>query len=154
MLCLVIIPEKSKIDVSCFRDVEIMAEKMISTKSWNKSTDKMRIRPNPSLNTNQKKSQKMIKNKILPLLKNGSLRTPSGELKSCMVKNFGQVILCNTCAFDTIASILMVTNCDSVNYNIAISGKEIVFMKFITGIVKNGISAKTYSIRAEILVCL
>jgi hypothetical protein len=131
-----------------------MAEKTISTKSWNKSTDKMRIRPNPSLNTHQKKSQNMKKNKILPLLKNGSLRSPSGELKSCMVKNVGQIILCNTCAFDSIASILMVAYCDSLNYNIAISSKENVFMKFITGIVKNGISAKTYSIRAEILVRL
>jgi hypothetical protein len=122
--------------------------------SWNKSTNNMRIRSNPSLNMHQRRSLNMKKNKTLSILKNGSLRSLSGELKSCMVKNFGQVILCNTCAFDSIASILMVAYCDSVNYNIAISSKENIFMKFITGIVKNGISAKTYSIRAEILVCL
>jgi hypothetical protein len=100
----------------------------------------------------QRRSQNMKKNKTLPILKNGSLRSPSGELKSCMVKNFGQVILCNTCAFDSVASILMVAYCDSNNYNTAIGGKENVFLKFITGIVKNGISAKVYSTRAEILV--
>jgi hypothetical protein len=66
--------------------------------------------------------------------------------------NFGQVILCNTCAFDSIASILMVAYCNSIKYNTAIGGKENVFLKFITRIVKNGISAKVYSTRAEILV--
>jgi hypothetical protein len=73
-----------------------MAGKTILTESWNKSTNNMKIRSNPSLNMHQRKSQNMKKNKTLPILKNGSLRSPSGELKSCMVKNFGQVILCNT----------------------------------------------------------
>jgi hypothetical protein len=69
-----------------------------------------------------------------------------------MVKNFGQVILCNTCVFDSVTLILMVAYCDSINYNTAIGGKENVFLQFITGIVKNGISAKVYSTRPEILV--
>jgi hypothetical protein len=129
-----------------------MVEKTVLIESWNKSNNKMRNRSNPSLNIHQKKLQNMKKNKTLPILKNGSLRSPSGELKSCMVRNFGQVILCNTCAFDSVASILMVAYCDSVNYNTAVGGKENVFFKFIAGIVKNGISAKTYSTRAEILV--
>jgi hypothetical protein len=94
----------------------------------------------------------MKKNKILPILKNGSLRSPSEKLKSCMVRNFEQVILCNTCAFDFVLSILMVAYCDSVNYHTAVGGKENVFLKFIAGIVINGISAKAYSTRAKILV--
>jgi hypothetical protein len=69
-----------------------------------------------------------------------------------MVKNFGKVILCNTCAFDSVASILMVAYCDSINYNTSIGGKENVFLKFITGIIKNGIFAKAYLTQAEILV--
>jgi hypothetical protein len=129
-----------------------MAEETVSTKCWNKSTDKMRIRSNPSLNNHQKKLHNMKKNKTLPILKNGSLRSPSGELKSCMVRNFGEVILCNTCAFDSVTSILMVAYCDSINYNTAVGGKGNVFLNFIAGIVKNGISAKAYSTRAEILV--
>jgi hypothetical protein len=101
-----------------------MAEETVLTENWNKPTNKMRIRSNPNLNVHQKKLQNMKKNKTLPILKNGSLRSPSGELKSCMVRNFGQVILCNTCVFDSVSSILMVAYCDSVNYNTAIGGKE------------------------------
>jgi hypothetical protein len=48
----------------------------------------------------------------------------------------------------------MVPYCDSINYKIAVDGKENVFLKFITGIVKNGISAKAYSTRKEILVTM
>jgi hypothetical protein len=45
----------------------------------------------------QRKSQNMKKNKTLPILKNGSLRFPSGELKSCVVKNFDK-LYCVTAA--------------------------------------------------------
>jgi hypothetical protein len=95
-----------------------------------------------------------IKLKFLSILKNGSPRFHSGELKSYIVRNFRQVILCNTYAFDTVASMLMVGYCDSINYSTAIDGKENVLLKFIAEIVKNGILAKVYSTRAKILVTI
>jgi len=51
----------------------------------------------------------------LPLLKNGSRKE---ELKAVMVKDIGsKVVLKNTCAFDTIASIFTVAYCDSNLYS-------------------------------------
>lgn len=89
--------------------------------------------------------------KTLPILKNGSR---AEELKSCVVKDFGKTILSNTCAFDSAASILMVSYCDSINYNTVVDGLKNIFLKFIAEIVKNGISAKTYSTRADLIVTL
>jgi len=89
--------------------------------------------------------------KTLPILKNGSR---AEELKSCLVKDYGKTILSNTCAFDSAASILMVAYYDSINYNTAVDSLDNMFLKFIAEIVKNGISAKTYSTRAEIMVIL
>lgn len=53
-----------------------------------------------------------------------------------MVEEFG-----NSCAFD---SVVNNQYCDSINYMIEVDGLNNMFLKFITGIVKNGISAKTY----------
>jgi hypothetical protein len=44
----------------------------------------------------------------------------------------------------------MVAYYDSINYKIEIDGKENIFLKFITGIVKNGISVKVNSTQYHI----
>jgi len=89
--------------------------------------------------------------KTLPILKNGSR---AEELKSCSIKDYGKIILSKTCAFDSAASILMVAYCNSINYNTVVDNSNSIFLKFIAEIVKNGISAKSYSNRAEIMVIL
>lgn len=56
--------------------------------------------------------------KTLPLLKNGSR---ADQLKSHKVKNInGAIILSNTCAFDAVASLVMVAYCDSTNFSNAL----------------------------------
>jgi len=89
--------------------------------------------------------------KNLPILKNGSR---AEEIKSCVVKDFRKAILSNTYAFDSAVSILMVPYCDSINYNTRVDGLNNTFLKFIVEIVNNGISAKIYSTREEIMVRL
>jgi len=113
----------------------------------NKKRTRSYLNPNPHLRHLQLNN--LRKNKNLPILKNGS---KAEEIKSCVVKDFGKTILSNTCAFDSAVSILMVAYCDSINY--MVDGLNNMFLKFIAEIVKNGISAKTYSTRAEILVRL
>lgn len=134
--------------------VDELTKENKSTESWNKkSTNKKRIRsylnPNPHLKYLELNNLKKMK--TLPILKNGSR---AEELKSCSMKDYGKIILSNTCAFDSAASILMVAYCDSINYNTVVDSSNSMFLKFIAEIVKNGISAKTYSNRAEIMVIL
>jgi hypothetical protein len=85
----------------------------------------------------------------LPLLKNGSC---AKELKSCSISNMGKIIISNTCAFDTITSILMVAYCDSNEYNSKVDECDNSLLKFIAGLVKNGINSRTYSNRADLMV--
>jgi len=84
-------------------------EESRAVESWNRKSNKQRkntsyLNPNShirhlDLNTSRTK-------KTLPILKNGSRFT---ELKSCKSKE-GKVILSNTCAFDSLTSLLMVCN--------------------------------------------
>lgn len=76
--------------------------------SWNPLNKKQRksksyLVPNPHLrylNLDNKKNSKS-----LPILKNGSRFE---EIKSCKVKSLtGKVVLSNTCAFDTLASLII-----------------------------------------------
>lgn len=86
----------------------------------------------------------------LPLLKNGSR---AEEIKSCYLKSINEnVILSNTCAFDSIASLLMVSFCDSKNYSNKILEDKTYFVDFISKLVSNGISKSTYMKRAEIII--
>lgn len=82
-------------------------------------------------------------------MKNGSR---AGELKGCNIENFGKVVMNNTCAFDTIASILMVSYSDSTEYsrNVDLCGNS--FLHFVAGLVKDGKTARTYKNRAELMV--
>lgn len=82
----------------------------------------------------------------LPVIKNGSR---ADELKSCTVQNISRVIFNNTCA---LASILMVSYSDSIEYCRKVDLSTNVFLTFVAGLVKDGVTAKTYSTRAEIMV--
>lgn len=79
--------------------------------NWNRQNKNQRksksyLVPNPHLRFLNLDSNK--NNKSLPILKNGSRFK---ELKSCKIKSItGKVILSNTCAFDTLASLIMVSN--------------------------------------------
>lgn len=91
-----------------------LSEENKSVESWNRKPKGQRnlnsyFCPNPNLRHLQINNSKNIQ--TLPLLKKGSR---AQELKSCTIKNIGKVILSNTCAFDTISSILMVAICDSI----------------------------------------
>jgi len=89
--------------------------------------------------------------KFLPLLKNGSR---AEELKAITVKDIGIVVLTNTCAFDTIASIFTVAYCDSILYSNEIDNilNSSDFFCFISKIVKCGITASIYPQRANIIL--
>lgn len=158
--CSLIRPGQSGTTIICLRCsdevlfVDDLAEENKCIERWNKKpNNKKRTRsylnPNPHLKHLQLNNLRKIKN--LPILKNGSR---AEEIKSCVVKDFGKTIISNTCAFDSAVSILMVAYCDSINYNTMVDGLNNTFLKFIAEIVKNGISAKTYSTRAEIMVRL
>ncbi|KAL5245470.1 hypothetical protein ACI65C_012880 [Semiaphis heraclei] len=84
-----------------------LSEEHKSVEGWNRKPKRQRnlnsyLCPNPNLRHLQINNSKNIQS--LPLLKNGSR---AQELKSCTITNIGKVILSNTCAFDTISSILM-----------------------------------------------
>lgn len=143
--------------LTCSNDVlfvEDLTEENKCIETWNKKiNNKKRTRsylnPNPHLRHLQ--INNFRKMKTLPILKNGSR---AEELKSCVVKDFGKIILSNTCAFDSATSVLMVAYCDSIHYNTVVDSLNNMFLKFIAEIVKSGISAKTYLTRAEIMVTI
>ncbi|KAF0707720.1 Uncharacterized protein FWK35_00038333 [Aphis craccivora] len=105
--------------------------------------------PNPLLRNLDINNPKNIK--LLPILKNGSR---AEELKSCTIAELGKVILNNTCAFDTLASIFMTAYCDSNNYQKQIDAikEHDTYIQFISIIVTKGITASTYSDRAKFII--
>lgn len=93
-----------------------------------------------------------IKNnkRVLPLLKNGSR---VDELKALQLKGYGQIILTNTCAFDTVVSLFLAAMCDSDEYLKIINqfpGNS--FITFTKTILSTGISVDTYRKRAKIII--
>ncbi|KAL4141463.1 hypothetical protein QTP88_004100 [Uroleucon formosanum] len=106
------------------------------------------ILPNPHLS--HVKLDNSRNSRLLPLLKNGSR---ANELKSCAFKSQNaSVILSNTCAFDSIASMIMISFCDSQNYSRGLLINKTKFIDFISNLVKNGITSHTYSERAELII--
>jgi len=85
--------------------------------------------------------------KSLPILKNGSR---AEELKACNVNELGKVILTNTCAFDSITSILMAAYCDSQIYSTEVD--KLKPKNILLELVENGITAATYVNRANLMV--
>lgn len=85
----------------------------------------------------------------VPLLKNGS------TLRSKAAKNVNNnsIIVSNTCAFDTVSSILMTAYRDSAEYRNNVDNcydsKLLQFSKVLANV---GITDKTYSMRAKFLV--
>lgn len=121
--------------------------------TWNKKTKKKLksnsyLLPNPHLRHLDMNASKNIK--TLPFLKNGSR---ADQLKSIKVKNIdGAIVLSNTCAFDAVVSLIMVAFCDSINFSNTLLQKNTKFIQFISNILKNGISSKSYTERAELIV--
>lgn len=143
-----------QIDNAICIQTENLNEEDIAVESWNRKSKKQRttksyLVPNSHLrhlNLNNSK------NKLsLPLLKNGSR---AEKLKSCVVQSIGKVIMSNTCAFDTVTSIIMVAYCDSVKYSQELNNflEKSKYFSFISKIVKQGITSSTYSDRANIMV--
>jgi len=126
----------------------------VVSESWNRKskrqkTNKSYLMPNPllrHLNLNKPKNIKSF------LLKNGFR---ADELKSCAIPEIGNVILTNTCAFDTLVSLFMTAYCDSVNYrryiDENIKDNNIIF-DFILKTITKAITATTYSSRAKIII--
>lgn len=120
---------------------------------WNRKTKQNRnvksyLFPNPHLRHLNLNNIHNITS--LPVLKNGSR---ANDLKSCNITGFGKVVLSNTCAFDTLCSIFMVSYCDSKLYveEIKQLDNENEFIHFISSIIQNGINASTYKNRAKIV---
>lgn len=83
-------------------------EEQVAVEGWNRQNTQRKSKsylvPNPLLRYLDINNTRNIKS--LPILKNGSRYE---ELKSCKTKyNTGKVIFSNTCAFDSISSIIMV----------------------------------------------
>ncbi|KAF0719827.1 NOF-FB transposable element protein, partial [Aphis craccivora] len=140
-----------------YKNLRIIDQENKERESWNRKTNKERksnsyLIPNPHLrhlNISNLKSKQS-----LPILKNGSLLQFFEELKSTKNKILNEkIILSNTCVFDSLASLMMVSYCDSQLYANKIDDiKKNSFFNFIIKIVKNGITASTYSERVHIII--
>jgi hypothetical protein len=114
----------------------------LACENWNKKPEKNKknnsyLEPNAHLKHINIKKYKIVR--TLPLLKNGSRAT---ELKACSVNQIGKVVLTNTCAFDTIASIFLAAYSDSQLYSNKIDIiLDSTFFSFISKIVKYSITA-------------
>jgi len=92
-------------------------EENTAEEGWDRKSKKQRI-TNSYLNPNSHLRHIDLGNSrsitSLPNLKNGSKVT---DLKSRNIKGYGKVALSNTCAFDALASIFMVSYCTSKRYS-------------------------------------
>lgn len=125
----------------------------MARETWNRKSkrekQKSYLTPNPFLrHVNINNSRNTVS---LPILKNGSR---AEELKSCNIKDVGKIILSNTCAFDMLAFLCMVSYCDSEDYKNCINKLDSIhpFLKFVSNIVTHGITSATYTERARIIL--
>lgn len=145
--------EEKRVCLMCSNNtatVNNLTDEDVSVESWKRQRlqkSRSYLYPNSSLQHLRMNNTKNIRS--LPILKNGSR---ADELKSCTVENIGKVIMSNTCAFDTVASILMVSYSDSTEYGNKVDSCSNTFLTFVAGLVRDGITASTYSNRAEIMV--
>ncbi|CAH1724831.1 unnamed protein product [Aphis gossypii] len=130
----------------------VLSEECSARESWDRKNKQRKSKsyliPNPHLKYLDINNTRSLKS--LPILKNGSRFK---ELKSCKAQNIsGKVILSNTCAFDTVASLIMVAYCDSKRYAEKVDIQNNQFLNFITNVVKYGIKSSTYSERANLII--
>lgn len=139
--------EDKRICFNCFKDKN--NENSVIEK-WNKRPLKSNsyLMPNPHLrhlDLNIKRNEK-----TLPLLKNGSR---AEELKGIKIKGLnGNVIFSNTCAFDAITSLVMVSFCDSELYSNGLLEHKTKYIDFVSNLVCKGVTSNSYSERAEIII--
>lgn len=109
--------EERRVYLMCSKNtstINSLTDEDVSVESWKRQRlqkSRSYLYPNSSLQHLRMNNTKNIRS--LPVLKNDS-RTD--ELKSCTVQNIGKVIMSNTCAFDAVASILMVSYGDRAEY--------------------------------------
>jgi len=145
--------EERRVCKNYFQNKTCLTKEDKACENWNrkskKQANKSYLMPNPILRHLNLNNPKNIKS--LPILKNGSR---AKELKSCVVAEIGKVILSNTCAFETFASIFMTAYCDSDNYKtqINIIKQNNEYFKFISIIVTKGITASTYLDKAKLII--
>lgn len=81
----------------------------------------------------------------LSLLKNG-FRVE--KLNRCTLKRINEsAILSNTCAFDSISSVVMVSFCDSQNYSNRLLECKTKFVDFISKLVSNDITLNIHILK-------
>lgn len=133
---------------NCFETKEKSSEDECNRRSNKKLKSNSCIIPNPHLrHVNMNNSRY---SPSLPILKNGSR---ADKLKSCKLKNIDTiVILSNTSPFDAIASLLMVSFCDSKLYSCGLLENKTQFIDFVSKLVTNGINLNTYVERAELIL--
>lgn len=144
--------DEIRICFTCFDNIEMSKEDR-ATDEWNRRP-KNQLKSNSYLIPNPHLRHINLSNarnpRILPLLKNGSR---AEELKSCNLKSINRsVILSNTCTFDSIASVVMVSFCDSQIYSNGLLQSKTKFVDFISKLVLNGITSNTYTERAELII--
>lgn len=111
--------EERRVGLMCSNNivtVNSITEEDVSVESWKRQRlqkSRSYLYPNSSLEHLRMNNTKNIQS--LPILKNGSR---ADKLKSCTVENIGKVVMSNTYAFDSVASILMVSYSDSMNMEI------------------------------------
>jgi len=97
------------------QSITCLGEDHTACENWirrsKKQANQSYLMPNPLLRHSDINNPKNMK--LLPILKN-ELRAE--ELKNCTIADLGKVILSNTCAFDTLASIFM-TELKQLEYN-------------------------------------
>lgn len=88
------------------------------------------------------------KHKSIPFMKNGN----KDVTRPVIIKDLGKVILTNTCAFDTLLSLLMAGIADSEEYDHRLKdygNNELI--DFARELLQNGIRKQSYKMRAEII---
>ncbi|KAE9525798.1 hypothetical protein AGLY_014024, partial [Aphis glycines] len=138
---------------SLLEEDNIRAENNAQEK-WNRKNKKQRknnfyLTPNPHLK--YLSLTKSNSKKTLPVLKNGSRFE---ELKGCRTNTFaGRVVFNITCAFDSLASLIMVSFCDSQKYSEMLDiFEKSDFINFICKIVNSEITSTSYSHRADLII--
>jgi len=129
-------------------------EEAIACESWDKKSKRQRKSNSYLLPITHLRHKDLTRSRniqSLTILENGSR---AEELKAFKISELGQVVLSNTCTFDTITSITMAAICDSLNYSTKVDSlkSKNILLEFVESIIKNGIRTTTSVKRANLIV--